>query len=236
MAPPGFYEGALIGPDAAHRQGWIARAHENGEIVVPVPQRSAGASASADKNWSWLYPKDITPDLAQSLSSAKRRKLESTAVAKGAAIMAVDPASPGLLTGRFFEYHFLSGANYENRGPTPAATPIGLRFEESDDAALVLFNNHIWSSGELSITMMSNVAASHLDTVLEAISDPLFGCDSLKFWGMTRDDGLAKELIKRGGEFRLRCDPSQFMPFGVAWYGEADVEARFDGTEMWMWT
>lgn len=192
-----------------------------------------------DWKWVWVYQSEVEK-MIPALSDIMKTELEHATVEEGQTVIRIDPASPGVM--EFFEYHSLT-AQEDERPPTPASTPIGIRFYQSSspsppaytiDHPLVLFVPDAFTTGETCITLNSHLSPEILPPLISALRQ-VEGAKSVRAWGLERDHLLVEELTKRGAKYESRTK-SKHIPFGVAWYGPKGTSARVDGLEMWTWT
>jgi len=207
--------------------------------VPSEPESRSDEHGDGDWKWVWVYQSEVEK-MIPALSDIMKTELEHATVEEGQTVIRIDPASPGVM--EFFEYHSLT-AQEDERPPTPASTPIGIRFYQSSspsppaytiDHPLVLFVPDAFTTGETCITLNSHLSPEILPPLISALRQ-VEGAKSVRAWGLERDHLLVEELTKRGVKYESRTK-SKHIPFGVAWYGPKGTSARVDGLEMWTWT
>ena len=178
--------------------------------------------------------------MASTLSEITTVTLEETEVEGGITVLRPDPASPGVMG--YVDYHLLTGLNPEARGPLSPSTPVGVRFYRSDSASkpgytkgdpLVLFLPGLVIPTETRITWASHVTSSVIPALISALKQ-IPHIESVRLYGLKRDDVLVKELVRRGAIYEDRT-VTQKIPNGVAWYGPKGSRVRMDGLEFWSW-
>ena len=242
IAPEGFYEACLIGPDEEKRQGWIIHKNaENGDLTWRLPTRDE-ADRGDDKRWiwAWVYASEVD-EIVPVLSRIARKKLEDTPVEEGMTVIRPDPASPGVIP-EYVGHHWIAGMRWGRRCIPPKSSTIGVRMYPSSspssapkwsaDQPLVLFTAATLAETEIAITLTHDLVAAAIPSLISALAQ-LDG-ESIRAWGLEPDDVFVEELVKRGGNYSYRLKAAYpIIPSGVAWYGPKGTNARIDGLEFW---
>ena len=240
IAPPGFYEAALIGPDELKREGWVPTQHINGRVTCPLPNNTVAT------NWkhSWIYRDDF-PSLVPGLHDNRLKQLQSAKVDEDEAVIMVDPATPGVLSDHFIDWALMVYLNTRNI-PFALHNDIrGVRFYSANQSdpgqwrptdPLVLFSPQNLEENEIAFHLTANLTPDVVDPLLQALASPELKCQTMQIWGRNADDWLTKELEKRGGKYSSRMEPTAYIPNGLAWYGATNIRPRWDDTEMWCWS
>ena len=240
IAPDGFYEACLIGPDEDQREGWITHQNaENGDLTFKLPTL-AEAERGDDKGWTygWVYASEIEA-MIPVLSRIAKKKLEDTPVEEGLTVIRPDPASPGVIPD-YAGYHWAAGIRWGRPSIHPPSSAIGVRLYPSssspekwtEDQPLVLFTPAVLTETEIAITLTHDLVPAAIPSLISALAQ--VDGESIRSWGLEKDDVFVEELVKRGGKFEYRIKPDYpVIPCGVAWYGPKGTNARIDGLEFW---
>lgn len=236
-----------MGSGDNEREGWVSvDDHSNSDLYWPL---SAESDLPPDQpGWShaWVYQHDLEA-LAPLLSQSFRNRLDSEPDDGITTLLLPDPGAPGWLT--HLEVFSKIRVCKMARGPTPADTPVGVRFFPTSSTSspppfqssnpIVLFAPGLFSRlpDLFSVTMISDLPLSLLPTVLRLLV-PLArqqGNKEIRTWGLDPDGAMAKLWCNLGGRIDSRYHNRTF-PYGFAWYGREGTKGDLLGCEMWSFT
>lgn len=240
FAPPGFYEGVLIGPKEEGREAWLSRPQENIMLNWDFGDSPSPSPSSPDLGWTYVYSTEYD-DLAQEIAKAHLRELEAAEVKEGDKLFRIKPTSPGLL--RFADNHMVFGTSV-TRDMIAPDKPVGIRwFSRHDNSAapppfkstdpMVLFLDHGVGEGELIIQMVLNVSSEIAESVLDMLVEYCQKAESpmTKMRALCPPEAFEKEVVKRGGKVE---DRKTWIPHGTCYYGRTGSGWLVDN-QVWTW-
>jgi hypothetical protein len=224
-----FYEKCTIGRDLP---GWVTKAEENQEVVWKLQP------PKADKEWDWLYAKNILED-AEILQKVQKAALARLEQVKGETGYLTDPSSEWLLA-------HVANRCLDIRPPDwplkREEEPVGVRIKAKDGAqeAIVVFS---WSEQVIGPRVLllhaANLTADLIPEALEAMDVIGARAGRTEGWafGPSQDDVFTRvlsDMPERGVRNGRRAEIDGHL-LAVAWYGDQEERGKFMDLDMLGW-